>query len=187
MSRSTLLIMTAAIAFTVFTDTPATAEYTAISTNQAKDAIESFNHKKQSLINSENFFHEAVDFYHERIHDRAVFNMTINDPRPDVPQQNIKLDKEKFLQGFLKEGQRLDSYRQDYRITDLQNYGQNDIFMVKEQIQEDAIIPPMGMGKKKSVTFSAATNCTSYYQVQGGQAVQLGSDCETTIAFPKEI
>jgi hypothetical protein len=185
--RKTLLATATFLSIICGSVSTANAEYTEVSVNVVKDAITSFNQRKQTLINDKDFFYKAVSFYHSNIDDRAIFKITINDPRTEVPQQSMKLNKTQYLQGFLKEGQRLESYRQDYKINDIISYGKDNIFMAQETIMENAIVPPMMMGEKKSTTFSAQTNCNSIYQIQGGKAIQLGSDCATTIGFPREI
>lgn len=183
------ILLTAAIILSYICSgtTTAKAEYTEVSVNVVKDAITSFNDKKQNLINDKDFFYKAVSFYHSHIDDRAIFKITVIDPRTDVPRQQMKLNKAQFLQGFLQEGQRLQSYHQNYKINDLISYGKDNIYMAQETILENAVVPPTSMEEKKSTSFTASTQCNSIYQIKAGKAIQLGSDCATTIAFPKEI
>jgi hypothetical protein len=156
--------------------------------NDAHHAITEFNNQRQRLINSPNFFHEAVNFYHHHIHEHASFEVIINDQRSHIPPQKRRLNKTEFLQSFLDEGQRLRSYKQNYDIISLEsNQAQPNSFTVKEKIFEQGILPSFQMGDNSSVSFSTMSFCTSTYQVNAQSVMQTGSSCQTNVAFPEEI
>lgn len=170
----------------VSTPVKVSAEVLKTSLNTAKHAIIDFNDAKERLINSPNFFYDAVEFYHHRIDDKAVFNITIQDTRPNMPEQKMQLGKTEFLQGFLEEGQKLNAYDQSYKINNLTFYPDQQVYMAEEHIIENAKVAPMSLTEKNIIEFSTATTCQSFYKLENLKAMQVGSNCKTVVHFPED-
>jgi hypothetical protein len=177
----------------IFMASPAAAEQAQSHqnfTNQAQ-AITAFNEQKEVLINSDEFFHNAVRFYHDMIDDHARFNLTVHDPRPNVPPQTLTLDKAQFMQGFLGEAQQLSAYDQEYSLNSIAPAaGHGNIFVADEQITETATVQtptPQAQSGVSDTSFTAHTRCQSFYKFDNQRMTQIGAECETYIQFPENI